>query len=197
MTGAAVARQPRNSGLTLIEVLVSIVILLIGLLGLAALMTSSGKAEAESYQRAQALLLLQDMVNRINANRAVATCYAVTDAATGTPFLGVGTELTTPLCGVGSAEANNRAIQDLLEWSDLLAGAAETLDGSAVGAMAGARGCVTEDSVADRTYTVSITWQGLTPTSAPDAALTCAQDLYGDERLRRVVSIPIRIGNLN
>jgi type IV pilus assembly protein PilV len=109
----------------------------------------------------------------------------------------VDTEVTAPLCGVGSAEANNRAIQDLLEWSELLAGAAETLDGSAVGAMAGARGCVTEDNVADRTYTVSVAWQGLTPTSAPDAALTCAADLYGDERLRRVVSIPIRIGNLN
>ena len=60
------------------------IILLVGLLGLAALMTNSQKAEAESYQRAQALLLLQDMVGRINANRAVAGCYAVTtDASTG------------------------------------------------------------------------------------------------------------------
>ena len=72
------AFAPRQGGLTLVEVLVSVVILLVGLLGLAALMTNSQKAEAESYQRAQALLLLQDMVGRINANRAVAACYAIT-----------------------------------------------------------------------------------------------------------------------
>ncbi len=83
-------RAPRQTGLTLVEVLVSVVILLVGLLGLAALMTNSQKAESESYQRAQALLLLQDMVGRINANRAVAACYAITDATAGTPFLGVG-----------------------------------------------------------------------------------------------------------
>ena len=70
------------------------VILLVGLLGLAALMTSSQKAESESYQRAQALLLLQDMVERINANRAVAACYAITtDPSAGTPYLGVGADL--------------------------------------------------------------------------------------------------------
>lgn len=188
----------RTAGLTLIEVLVSIVILLVGLLGLAALMTNSQKAEAESYQRAQALLLLQDMVNRINANRAVASCYAITtDAAAGAPYLGVGTSITEPLCGMGSAEASSRAIEDLLEWSALLAGAAETLDGGNVGAMVGARGCVTADNAANRVYTVSIAWQGLTPTRAPDASLACGTGLYGDERLRRVVSVPIRIANLN
>ena len=36
------------------------------------------QAEVESYQRAQALVLLQDMVDRINANRKTAGCYAFT-----------------------------------------------------------------------------------------------------------------------
>jgi type IV pilus assembly protein PilV len=186
-----------QAGLTLIEVLVSLVILLVGLLGLAALMTSSQKAESESYQRAQALLLLQDMVGRINANRAVAACYAITtDATAGTPYLGVDTTLVSPTCGVGSATSNTRAIQDLLAWSNLLTGASETAGGN-VGAMVGARGCVTEESATNRIYTVSIAWQGLTPTKAPDAALNCAKGLYGDEKLRRVVSIPVRIATLN
>jgi type IV pilus assembly protein PilV len=188
----------QQTGLTLIEVLVSVVILLVGLLGLAALMTNSQKAESESYQRAQALLLLQDMVDRIGANRAVAACYAVTtDASTGTPYLGVGADLSSLVCGVGSVTANTRAIQDITAWSNLLAGASEALGGGNVGAMVGARGCVTLDDPATRTYTVSVAWQGLTPTKAPDAALNCGKDLYGDEKLRRVVSIPLRIANLN
>jgi type IV pilus assembly protein PilV len=191
----------RQSGLTLIEVLVSVVILLVGLLGLAALMTNSQKAEAESYQRAQALLLLQDMVERINANRGVAACYAFTsDTSTGTPFVGVDevgvVDVTTLVCGVGSVTANTRAIQDITAWSNLLDGATETSSGN-VGAMEGARGCVTLDDAATRTYTVSVAWQGKTATKAPDASLNCAKDLYGDEKLRRVVSIPLRLANLN
>ncbi len=63
--------------------------------------------------------------------------------------------------------------------------------------MVGARGCVTADDVANRIYTVSIAWQGLTTTKAPDSTLNCAKNLYGDEKLRRVVSIPLRIANLN
>jgi type IV pilus assembly protein PilV len=188
---------PRQAGLTLVEVLVSVVILLVGLLGLAALMTNSEKAESESYQRAQALLLLQDMVGRINANRAVAACYAfTTDAAAGTPYLGVGGDASGLACGVGSATANTRAIQDLADWNSLLSGASETAGGS-VGAMVGARGCVTADDVANRVYTVSVAWQGLTATKAPDSTLNCAKNLYGDEKLRRIVSIPLRIANLN
>lgn len=190
------ARQ--EGGLTLIEVLVSVIILLVGLLGLAALMTNSQKAEAESYQRAQALLLLQDMVGRINANRAVSACYAITtDASTGTPYLGVGADVSTLLCGVGSATANTRAIQDLSAWSSLLAGASETSGGTNLGAMVGARGCVTQDDPTNRIYTVSVAWQGLTTTKAPDATLNCAKNLYGDEKLRRVVSITLRIANLD
>ncbi len=189
----------RQGGLTLIEVLVSVIILLVGLLGLAALMTNSQKAEAESYQRAQALLLLQDMVGRINANRAVAACYAVTtDASTGTPYLGVGADVSTLVCGVGSATANTRAIQDLSAWSSLLAGASETSGGTNLGAMVGARGCVTAPNPnPDNIYTVSVAWQGLTATKAPDATLNCATGLYGDEKLRRVVSIPLRIADLD
>lgn len=186
-----------QGGLTLVEVLVSVIILLVGLLGLAALMSSSQKAEAESYQRAQALLLLQDMVGRINANRAVAACYAITDPTLGTPYLGVGADTSGLVCGVGSATANTRAIQDLAAWSNLLAGAGEISGGANLGAMVGARGCVTQDDAVNRVYTVSVAWQGLTATKAPDATLKCAQGLYGDEALRRVVSISLRIADLD
>jgi type IV pilus assembly protein PilV len=59
----------RERGVGLIEVLISILVIAIGLLGLAALQGKAQKAELESYQRSQALILLQDMSNRLRANR--------------------------------------------------------------------------------------------------------------------------------
>ena len=56
-------RSPRNSGFTMIEVLVSLLVITFGLLGLAGLQTRMQQAEFESYQRSQALVLLYDMVD--------------------------------------------------------------------------------------------------------------------------------------
>ena len=178
----------------MIEVLVTVVVLLIGLLGMAVLMARGQKAEAESYQRAQALLVLQDMAARLNANRSVAQCYIT--SAYPTPYMGTGST-AVPACGIGTPAAYTLANQDLIEWNDLLIGATETLDGNNVGTLKDARGCITVDPTNSRLYTVSVAWQGLTTTVAPDAALTCGQNLYGDERLRRVVSVPVRIADLN
>jgi type IV pilus assembly protein PilV len=191
----------RQGGLTLIEVLVTVVILLIGLLGMAILLASSQKTESESYQRAQALLLLQDMATRINANRAVANCYAITDAGAGAPFLGTDSALMIPgpppACGVGTVAAYTLANQDLLDWHELLLGATETLGGEDVGTLTGARGCVTEDASDpdNPVYTISIAWQGLSETADP--VDPCGEGEYGDERLRRVVSMVVQIANLN
>ena len=204
----------RQSGSSMIEVLVTLIILLIGLLGLAGLMTQSQRSEMESYQRVQALVLLQDMAGRINVNRAVASCYAfTTNTTTGTPYLGVtGAGILTtipPSCTVGTSTQNTQAQQDMQDWHNLLTGAAETLAGSgSVGAMVGARGCVSYDATTLLTdtngvpitgtgiYTISVAWQGLGSTFAP-VGLTCAQGLYGNEAQRRVVSLTFRVGSIN
>ena len=160
-------------------------------------MVSSQKAEAEAYQRAQALLLMQDMVTRISANRLVAGCYVVTtDQVNGLPYMGTGSTVV-PACGQGTITAYSLANQDLADWNALLLGATETLGGNNVGTLTGARGCVTVDPANNRRYTVSVAWQGLNETAAPDAALTCGTGLYGDEKLRRVVSAVVQIANLS
>ena len=68
----------------MIEVLVSLVVLLLGLLGLVGLQAKAGHAEMESYQRAQAIALLQDITDRMNANRKDAHDLVYKDAAVGT-----------------------------------------------------------------------------------------------------------------
>ncbi len=185
-----------QAGFSMIEVMVSLIILLLGLLGLVGLMVASQRAEFESYQRSQALMLLQDMVGRINANRRVANCYAVTtNSAAGVPYMGKGSTVT-PSCGFGSTPANTLAMSDLVAWSNLLNGAAETLNGSNLGAMVGARGCVSFYP-ATGIYLVSVAWQGTAATAAPASGLACGVGLYGNESLRRVVSLKLQIANLN
>lgn len=177
----------------MIEVLVSLLIIVLGLLGLAGLQTRLQQAEFESYQRSQALVLLYDMVDRINFNRETASCFAITTAADGTAYYGTGVAAPTA-CGVSTTENQNRAKEAMLEWDSMLDGTAETKDGVAAGAMAGARGCVSLDA-ATGIYTVSVAWQGTGETVVP--TVNCANGLYGatDER-RRVVSTTFRMATL-
>jgi type IV pilus assembly protein PilV len=188
----------RSRGFSMIEVLVTLVIIMLGLLGLLAVQVRSHQAEFESYQRSQALILLTDMVQRINANRKAAGCYAVTDATSGAPYFGASYSGTPSCTAYGEEKTQARAVADITAWDNLLKGAAESQGGTSVGAMIGARGCVSFDA-ASNTYRVSVAWQGLVDTVNPttvDAALTCGKDLYGTEARRRIVSQVVRIANL-
>ena len=193
-----IGRQRQSQqGSSLIEVLVTMVILLLGLLGLVGLMVQGQRSQMESYQRVQALVLLEEMVNRINANRKVAACYAITTAADGTPYLGTGAG-SAPACGLGTAQQRARADLDMAEWSNLLLGSAEKIGAGNVGAMLGARGCVSVATVGIyQVYTVSVAWQGSGKTLAPPASVPCATGLFGDEAQRRAVSVPVQIASLS
>ena len=174
--------QRKNTGFSMIEVLITLVILLIGLLGLAGLQVKALTAQMESYQRAQALVLLKDMADRINANRKNAASYVTTlDPAVSCPAVGATT-----------------TSRDLNEWCNALLGAAEVQGTAKVGAMIGARGCITQ-TVAPVTgvpaqYLIAVAWQGLNNTVAP--TITCGQNQYGNEALRRVIAIPVNIADL-
>lgn len=62
----------RQRGATLIEVLVAMLILAIGLLGLAGLQTVSVQSNQGAYFRSQATILANDIVDRMRANRVAA-----------------------------------------------------------------------------------------------------------------------------
>lgn len=177
----------RQFGISLIEVLVAIVILAFGLLGLAGLQLKVQSSEMESFQRAQALLLAQDMANRISANRVNAASY-VSDSELGTGDSQPG--ICTTLTG---------AARDICEWSNELKGAAETNANTQakIGAMIGARGCVELVSGSSPSvYRVSVVWQGITKLKAP--SLTCGKNsgAYGDDTYRRAIAILIPVADL-
>jgi type IV pilus assembly protein PilV len=181
----------RACGTSLIEVLVTLVILAFGLLGVAGLQMKIGTAEMESYQRAQALLVLSHMVERMSDNTANAAAY-VTNGT-------VGTGDNQPANCNGIAPAAN---YDLCEWSNALKGAAEqaAVTNANVGAMVGARGCITQLQAENPTlgvcttgiYQVAVIWQGMTPTAVP--ALACGVGLYGgNDARRRVIAATVSV----
>ncbi len=180
----------RERGTSLIEVLITLVILAIGLLGIAGLQAKMSLGQMESYQRSQALLAMNDMVERISANGAQAASY-VTNGT-------VGTGDAEPTDCSTLAEGPQR---DLCEWSNDLKGAAEQKLSADVGGMVGARGCVVQVQAPNPTpgvctpgvYQVSVAWQGLSPTTV--SGLTCAAGDYGaNDAYRHVVATSVVVG---
>jgi type IV pilus assembly protein PilV len=193
LNGSPFMHRPAR-GVTLIEVLVTLVILAFGLLGLAGLMSKMQLAEVEAYQRAQAVVLMSDMVERINANRANATDYV-----TGTTRP-LGTSDTQPVNCAGLLAGT--AQRDQCEWSNALKGAAETSQAAGnVGAMADGRGCVEQLQAPNRAtrtpgiFRVTVTWQGRVQTATP--ALVCGDAAaYGGGAYQRAMSSTVTIGFL-
>ena len=66
------AAYPRSRGLTLVEILIALLIMSIGLLGLASLQTLSLKFNTSAYYRTQATQLAYDFADRMRANRQAA-----------------------------------------------------------------------------------------------------------------------------
>ena len=173
-------------GVSLIEILVTLVIVAFGLLGLVGLQTRLQSSEMESYQRSQALLLLNDMANRIAVNRTNAAAYITTSP--------VGAGMTCP------TDTSTTVKRDAVEWCEALQGAGEVTGGNKVGAMIGGRGCV-ESSGTD--YLVTVAWQGLTPLAAPPASVACGINSYNgatgscvNDLCRRTVTTLVRIATL-
>jgi type IV pilus assembly protein PilV len=188
--------RSRHAGFTMLEVLISLLITVVGLLGLIGLQAQAQITEFESYQRAQALILVNDMADRIAFNRATDAagyvigwrCYTYTPSGDPQKFLGTDNSVA-PVCADGTitGDPKTRADADLAAWNNLLQGTSETVTASAtkVGGLLGARGCITRDGTTG-VIRVSVAWQGMAPTVA--SADTCATTKYGaNDALRRVI----------
>jgi type IV pilus assembly protein PilV len=180
----------RQRGVTLIEVLVSLIVFAFGMLALGKLQVRTALAEAEAMQRAQAMALVHDLVDRMNLYRAHAADYVQADEidTTGEPE-----DCSTKAAG---------APKDVCEWTNLLRGitVTEEEEGPRVGSVIGARACIRQlvdgsGTPVDRSYVITVAWQGLVPTAAPDN--TCGKDQFDAEAKRRTYSFTLQIGNLS
>jgi type IV pilus assembly protein PilV len=78
-----IGRRRHGSGFSIIEVLVALLVLAIGLLGLAALQAQGLRFNHDAYVRTQATHLAYDIIDRMRANRANVAAYTAPDPAAG------------------------------------------------------------------------------------------------------------------
>ncbi len=106
-------------GFSLIEVLIAVLVLSIGLLGLAGMQAASLRFNHNAYMRSQATFLAHDVIERMRANR--------TQALAGAYAIGFG----------GAPTAGTVAGDDLTQWKARLAGELPQGDGSVAVSAAG------------------------------------------------------------
>ena len=209
-------KQKTVGGFSLIEVMITMFVLAVGLLGLAGLQARALTGEIEAASRGQALLLVNDLADRMAANLAsvkipsitnvatynlhsgaltAATVSTVFDSASHTRVV-LGTGSTNSACATAAccAAKLSTAARDFCEWDLALKGISES-SGSAtsIGAMAGARGCVFLQ--ATNVYEINVVWQGRDGTGAVAADLTCGSTAITTNR--RGVSRRLRVADLD
>lgn len=152
-TGAksgAVAKAEASGGFTLIEILVTMFILAIGLLGLAGLVMEGMKNNQGAYLRTQASILAYDMADRIRTNRQYAEAggvyqeFSTDDASTALP------DCATADTGCSPAQ---QAAVDLVQWTRQIEGT-----GSGITLLPGGRGAINFDS-GSSIYTITVEWE--------------------------------------
>lgn len=140
-------RAARQRGITMVEALVALVVLSVGMLGIAGLYVSSLRAERTALVRTQAVNLVQDMVNRIRANARARNAYDVADSYGGAPG-------THDCVEDANCSPEELAEDDLARWidsvGDTLRGGAPNADVQFIPAAAAGR--------PDR-YTITVDWQ--------------------------------------
>ncbi len=163
----------------------------------------------ESYQRSQALVLLQDMVDRINANRKDAHDgkYDIVNNTANAEAVGAvngavgGGELdrdlrrqrrSVRLLRMGQPAERRRGAQ----WRQRGGSDDRRARMRQLRRRDRARRQQRQRAARHRDLHGHVAWQGLSETGAPASTLTCGRNAYGTEARRRVAASTLRIGAL-
>ncbi len=104
----------KSRGVTLVEVLVAVLVLSIGLIGLAALQANALQSNQGSYMRSQATNLAYDIADRMRTNRQAALSGDYDTAFTDD-------EGTGGVCNTNLSPTGDLADQDLAQWKNAIA----------------------------------------------------------------------------
>lgn len=207
--------NPRAArGYSLLEVLITMFVIAIGLLGLVGLQARALTAEVEAAARGQALLLVNDMADRMAANLNTVKNPSGSDTynqQSGGTKVVFGTDYSNS-CVTGNPTSlsdqatcckttattggtkNSVAESDICEWDLALKGIGETTgSASKVGGISGARGCVFLQ--ATNVYEIDVVWQGRDATGAVASDLTCGNTAITTRR--RAVSRRVWVTDLD
>ena len=175
-------------GFTLIEVLVTLVITAIALLGFVGLQNRAQMAELEASNRVHANLLAQHMVGQIKANPTLGNVCTSFSASSSTWRTS-----TTTTCPI------------LSTWKSLIDGNNETIGAGTsslkVGGITKGKGCITyvESSTPNgltkpTMYKVEVAWQGVNKSIDGGDTDSCGYGEYGDDNGKhRLVSYDVYV----
>lgn len=198
-------KQQTESGFTLLEVLIAIVVVSIGLLTVAALQVVTKKANYDAVQRTTASLLAHEMAERMRMNSGTElapTVLANYLVPTASP-LGGGSIATepTPTCVSGSpCNPTQLAAHDLWEWEQTLDGQTELAAGTGAqtGGLVRPAACITGPLGTDGVYSIAIAWRGTSPLTNSTVGSTCGEgsgDYGTNDEYRRVLVYDFFINN--
>ena len=202
----------RQRGFTLIEIMVTVLLLAIGLLGMFGMQTRASAAEFESYQRGQAIALARDMQARLLSARGIVTGYLdpAISSVDGSVWVGNGSGAASFVDANGNCrqpvagDPASFAAAQACAWGRDLQGVAMSDSAGSLGAMVGARGCLIriqppqQNALAD--LYVVIVWQGIEPRTDPAAdspAGQCAAEVDFGAGQRRGISMRVLVPDLH
>jgi len=115
----------QQHGLSLVEILVTVLILAVGGLGIASLQLAGLKYSSGSYARTQAVILSDDMANRLKSNRAAALNLQA-DGSIGDPSAYEAATFAAPGavgqdCLTQTCDADELATYDIAQWRNEIA----------------------------------------------------------------------------
>lgn len=139
-----------HAGFTLLEVLVAIVVLSLGLLGLAGLQAASLRNNQTAYYRGIAVQQAYDMADRIRANLAGVRAGNYSALAVGLPG-------GNPDCFAAACSAANLAVSDHRQWNTVNAALLPNGNGT-VTCEDGAAGAGCAAATGNWVFRINITW---------------------------------------
>ncbi|MEY8213530.1 MAG: type IV pilus modification protein PilV, partial [Colwellia sp.] len=167
--------EAKQTGMTFIEVLIALVIMVTGILGAVAMQATAKKGSFDALQRSLASALTQDILERMRSSAARVAPSSIRAEIPGVLNNYVGTyggaALTAPnpACDAIAAICTPAELvsYDLYQWTQSLRGANVTSGAQSAGGLLNARGCITE---VNRVVTVTISWEGRESTQDGGAA---------------------------
>lgn len=181
----------RQAGFSLIEVLISLLVISVGLLSIASLQLLSKRSTYDAAQRTTAALLADDMLSRMRNNPGALINYLPGAIGSAT-----GATLAQPaaLCEEGTTcTAEELATWDLWQWEQFLDGMqAQTADNVGAGGLVAPMACFVGPAFGGNgTYTLAIAWRGMTPGTSPGTSdCGAGSGNYGDaDEYRRVLVV--------
>jgi len=175
-------KKSNQSGFSLLEVLIALLILSIGLLGIAGLQVTSKRTNFEAIQRTTATMLALEMIERMRANAGELDLYTNTGAGRTFDIGTAGVTGTDQDCDSTDCTAVELADYDLWQWQEAISGVAEqTAGGVDAGGLVAPTACITGtavDATADvesSDVAIAIAWRGMVKLGDPTIS-TCGQN---------------------